>query len=100
MLPPARERCSVCAAATRALTAAEDSPARHQPEHWPAIHRNGGPDSPEYAVRGWQAAGLLKPSAIKPILTTLEQRLVRQRLGTLDEADRAALRQALALILG
>ena len=26
----------------------------------------------ELSVRGWQAAGLLKPSAIKPILTTLK----------------------------
>ena len=54
----------------------------------------------ELAVRSWQAAGLLKPSAIKPILTTLEQRLVRRRLGLLDDNDRAALRQSLALILG
>ncbi len=54
----------------------------------------------ELAVRSWHAAGLLKPSAIKPILTTLEQRLVRRRLGLLDENDRAALHQSLALILG
>ena len=54
----------------------------------------------EITVRGWQAAGLLKPSAIKPIVTTLEQRLVRRRLGRLDETDRAALREVLAIILG
>jgi mRNA interferase MazF len=51
-------------------------------------------------VRGWQAAGLLKPSAIKPILTTLEQRLIRRRLGSLNEEDRQALREILAVILG
>ena len=54
----------------------------------------------ELSVRGWQAAGLLKPSAIKPILTTIEKRLVRKRLGTLNDDDRAGLRHALALILG
>ena len=54
----------------------------------------------ELSVRGWQAAGLLKPSAIKPILTTIEKRLVRKRLGMLNDDDRAGLRQALALILG
>ncbi len=54
----------------------------------------------ELSVRGWQAAGLLKPSAIKPILTTIEKRLVRKRLGMLIDDDRAGLRQALALILG
>lgn len=54
----------------------------------------------ELIVRGWQAAGLLKPSVIKPILTTLEQRLVRRRLGTLNEQDRQALRNVLAVIIG
>ena len=54
----------------------------------------------ELSVHGWQAAGLLKPSAIKPILTTIEKCLVRKRLGTLNDDDRAGLRQALALILG
>lgn len=54
----------------------------------------------ELTVRGWQAAGLLKLSAIKPILTTIEKRLVRKRLGNLNDKDRAALRQVLTLILG
>lgn len=27
----------------------------------------------EVTVQGWQAAGLLKPSAIKPVITTIEQ---------------------------
>lgn len=54
----------------------------------------------ELSVRGWQAAGLLKPSAIKPILATIEKRLVRKRLGMLNDDDRAGLRHALALILG
>jgi mRNA interferase MazF len=30
----------------------------------------------EVAVTAWEAAGLLKPSVIKPVFTTLEKRLV------------------------
>lgn len=41
----------------------------------------------ESAVRDWQAAGLLKPSVIKPVLATLEQRLVRKTLGRLSETE-------------
>ncbi len=54
----------------------------------------------EVTVRGWQAAGLLKPSAVKPILATIELRLVRRCLGTFSEPDRQALRAVLATILG
>ena len=48
----------------------------------------------------WQAAGLLKPSAVKPVFATLEQGLVIRQLGTLAAADQAALRNALADTLG
>jgi mRNA interferase MazF len=48
----------------------------------------------------WQAAGLLKPSAIKPIFATLEQRMVIRQLGTLTVPDRSALKQAVARIIG
>jgi mRNA interferase MazF len=48
----------------------------------------------------WQAAGLLKPSVVKPVFATLEQRLVLRRLGALDDADRAALRKAISEIIG
>jgi mRNA interferase MazF len=54
----------------------------------------------EVPVRDWQAAGLLKPSVIKPVLATLEQRLVRKILGRLSEADRSALNGTLQLLLG
>lgn len=52
----------------------------------------------EVRVKDWQAAGLIKPSAIKPVITTVEQALVIRRLGRLKENDQAALRQALAAI--
>jgi mRNA interferase MazF len=46
-----------------------------------------------------QAAGLLKPSAIKPVFATLEQTLVIRRPGALDAGDRIALQQAIEEML-
>ena len=54
----------------------------------------------EVWLQDWQAAGLLKPSAVKPVLATLEQALVIRQLGTLQPADQADLRNALARIIG
>jgi mRNA interferase MazF len=54
----------------------------------------------EAAVVQWRAAGLLKPSVIKPIVTTIEVGLVIRQLGTLSSGDQQALRQVLAAILG
>jgi len=54
----------------------------------------------EVQVKDWQAAGLLKPSVVKPVITTIEQPLVLRRLGRLKEGDQAALRRAIAAILG
>ncbi|MEQ1619462.1 MAG: type II toxin-antitoxin system PemK/MazF family toxin [Terricaulis sp.] len=48
----------------------------------------------------WQAAGLLKPSAVKPIIATFEQRLVIRRLGVLSDTDRKNLADAIGFILG
>lgn len=58
------------------------------------------PSFGEVWLADWQGAGLIKPSAIKPIFATFEQRLVLKRLGALSPADSAALVQGLALILG
>ena len=54
----------------------------------------------EVWIQDWKAAGLLKPSAIKPVFATLEQALVIRSLGALEPADREALRQAVAQMLG
>ncbi len=54
----------------------------------------------EIAVRDWQGAGLLKLSLIKPVLATLDQRLVRKTLGRLSETDRSALKTTLQIVLG
>lgn len=48
----------------------------------------------------WQAAGLLRPSAVKPIFATFEQRLVLRTLGALTQADAKTLANALNGILG
>ena len=54
----------------------------------------------EIIIQDWQAAGLLKPSAIKPIITTIEKRLVIKSLGRLKDNDRIALQESLKVILG
>ncbi len=36
----------------------------------------------EAVIEGWQAAGLLKPSLIKPIVFTAEKSIIRKSLGT------------------
>ena len=46
------------------------------------------------------AEGPPKASLIKPVLTTIEKRLILRRLGELQEPDRTALRRALAVIFG
>ena len=54
----------------------------------------------EIWIGDWQAANLLKPSAVKPILATITQELILRSLGTLTEADRGKLRDAITSILG
>jgi mRNA interferase MazF len=54
----------------------------------------------EVWIGHWQAAGLIKPSAIKPVFATLEQRLVIRRLGRLQAADQAAPRKAMSETIG
>ena len=54
----------------------------------------------EVWLRDWQAAGLIKPSAVKPVFATLERGLVIRQLGELTADDRDALRQAIGQILG
>lgn len=58
------------------------------------------PELGEVWIGQWQAAGLLKPSAVKPVFATLEQDLVLRQLGTLASNDQTALRRAISQILG
>ena len=48
----------------------------------------------------WRAAGLLKPSAIKPVITTVANSRVRKPLGTLTARDQQRLREVLGKIVG
>jgi mRNA interferase MazF len=57
------------------------------------------PNFGEVWIDDWQAAGLLKPSAIKPVFATFEQRLILRQLGALLSADLAKLRRAISEII-
>jgi mRNA interferase MazF len=54
----------------------------------------------EVLVVQWESAGLIRASAIKPVITTIEQTLVLRRLGGLAAEDQQALRNAIAAIVG
>jgi mRNA interferase MazF len=54
----------------------------------------------EVWLTDWQAAGLLKPSAVKPVIATLEARLIIRTLGTLAEGDAQALRNTIGEMIG
>jgi mRNA interferase MazF len=54
----------------------------------------------EVWLADWHAAGLLKPSAVKPVIATLEQSLILKTLGTLADDDAQVLRAAIAAIIG
>jgi mRNA interferase MazF len=51
-------------------------------------------------VQDWQSAGLLKPSAIKPVLATFERSLIRKTLGRLSARDQQSLRESIATLFG
>ncbi|MBK8401091.1 MAG: type II toxin-antitoxin system PemK/MazF family toxin [Propionivibrio sp.] len=54
----------------------------------------------EAPVAHWQVAGLIKPSVLKPVFTTIEQGLVVRTMGTLSADDRHTLHEAMAQIIG
>jgi mRNA-degrading endonuclease toxin of MazEF toxin-antitoxin module len=62
--------------------------------------QHGGGAHGEVIVQDWQAAKLLKPSAIKPVVATLERSLIIKTLGRLSQRDAQKLREILARIIG
>ena len=54
----------------------------------------------EAMLTDWSAAGLIKPSVLKPVFTTLEQALVIRAMGALSSTDQATLRTVLTTVLG
>ena len=54
----------------------------------------------ELLLQDWQAAGLIKPSILKPVFATIEQRLVIRVMGSLSPSDLTGLRHVIAKVLG
>ena len=54
----------------------------------------------EVVIQNWQAAGLLKPSVVKPVVFTAEKRIVIKRLGRLKEEEQRAVREVIAAAIG
>lgn len=54
----------------------------------------------ESPISEWRKAGLLAPSLIKPVIATIDRRLVVKRLGRLQPADLRTMRVNLAAIIG
>lgn len=53
----------------------------------------------ECLIKDWQVAGLLKPSAIKPAISTIEQKLILKKLGSLSSYDLSSVENALKKLL-
>ncbi len=49
----------------------------------------------ECLVSDWKDAGLLKPSAVKPAISTIEQTLVLKKLGDLSPRDSSSMDKAI-----
>lgn len=54
----------------------------------------------ESLVSDWQAAGLIKASVLKPVVTTIEQGLVSRTMGKLTAADLRTLLALIAQVIG
>jgi mRNA interferase MazF len=54
----------------------------------------------ECLIGDWKAAGLMKPSAIKAAISTMEHTLVLRKLGALSQADVVAMNLSLSAFLG
>ncbi len=53
----------------------------------------------EIFIDEWSAAGLIKPSIVKPIITTTENSLIIRKLGTLQPLDLQSLENVLHQII-
>ncbi len=54
----------------------------------------------EAIVQDWKGAGLLKTSVLKPVITTIESRLIIKTLGRLKVEDRHALKHVIGTVIG
>jgi mRNA interferase MazF len=56
-------------------------------------------DAGDCLINDYKSAGLLKPSSIKPAISTIEQSLVIKKLGKLSSADMDNMEKALKKLL-
>lgn len=54
----------------------------------------------EAVLQDWQAAGLMKPSVLKPLIATIEQSRIVKTMGQLSTADKQKLHSVIQTILG
>ena len=54
----------------------------------------------EATIEDWQAAGLRKPSTIKPIVFTVEKKIVKKTLGQLSDKDQEGLMSVIKILIG
>ena len=54
----------------------------------------------EAIIEDWEAAVLLKPSLIKPIVFTAEKSIIRKSLGQLEEKDNKNLKAVIDTVIG
>ena len=54
----------------------------------------------EALLKDWQAAGLAKPSMLKPLIATLEQRQIIRVMGQFSAVDRECLDKVIQTVLG
>lgn len=53
----------------------------------------------EVFISQWKKAGLIKPSAIKPVFTTIEKKLILKQLGRLHREEQQSLRETINTLL-
>jgi len=58
------------------------------------------PQTGECIITDWNRCGLLKPSVIKPAVTTIENTIVIRTLGTLSTNDNNSVNETIRLLLG
>lgn len=54
----------------------------------------------EAILQDWQAAGLVKPSVLKPLIATIEQNRIVKTMGQLSATDREKVSKVIQAILG
>jgi mRNA interferase MazF len=57
-------------------------------------------NDPALALAEWRAAGLPKPTWVKPLVGTLSAGLIERQLGRIDPRDRRCVRAAMDRLLG